>query len=82
MTEEPKTTDTPRKPDGIITTQANNQTFVVELFFNHSSTETFRDKLLKMTLAEIPSLPIPSYTRLDGQEPEKVNILRQPRPDR
>ena len=29
-------------PDSIITTQRNGQTIVAELFFNHSSTETFR----------------------------------------
>ena len=28
------------QPDGIITTQAGGQTFVVELFFNHDSKET------------------------------------------
>ena len=38
-------------PDSIITTQRNGQTIVAELFFNHSSTETFRDKLLKLALA-------------------------------
>ena len=32
-------------PDSIITTQRNGQTIVAELFFNHSSTETFRDKV-------------------------------------
>ena len=37
-------------PDSIITTQRNGQTIVAELFFNHSSTETFRDKLLKLAL--------------------------------
>ncbi|RGC81265.1 hypothetical protein DW241_08540 [Hungatella hathewayi] len=41
-----------RKPDGIITTQRNGQIIVAELFFNHSGTETFRDKLLKMILAD------------------------------
>ena len=40
-------------PDSIITTQRNGQTIVAELFFNQSSTETFRDKLLKLALAEI-----------------------------
>ena len=39
-------------PDSIITTQRNGQTIVAELFFNHSSTETFRDKLLKLVLAD------------------------------
>ena len=45
-------------PDNIITTQRNGQTIVAELFFNHSSTETFRDKLLKLVLAD--------STRLEG----------------
>ena len=39
-------------PDSIITTQRNGQTIVAELFFNHGSTETFRDKLLKLVLAD------------------------------
>ena len=39
-------------PDSIITTQRNGQTIVAELFFNHSSTETFRDKLLKGELRQ------------------------------
>ncbi len=42
----------PRKPDGIITTQRDGQIIVAELFFNHSGTETFRDKLLKVILAD------------------------------
>ncbi len=52
MTETQKTPAPPPKPDGIITTQMNGQTIVAELFFNHSGTETFRDKLLKMILAD------------------------------
>lgn len=52
MTEKKGTPTPPTKPDGIITTQRNGQTIVAELFFNHSSTETFRDKLLKMILAD------------------------------
>ena len=52
MTEKNKTLTPPRKPDGIIATQRNGQTIVAELFFNHSGTETFRDKLLKMILAD------------------------------
>ena len=54
-------------PDNIITTQRNGQTIVAELFFNHSGTETFRDKLLKVILAD---------SLLDGQEPEKTEITR------
>ena len=58
-------------PDNIITTQRNGQTIVAELFFNHSSTETFRDKLLKLVLADSSRL-----SASDGQEPEKTEILR------
>ncbi len=43
------------------------QTIVAELFFNHSGTETFRDKLLKVILAD---------SLQDGQEPEKTKITR------
>ena len=60
-----------RNPDSIITTQRNGQTIVAELFFNHSSTETFRDKLLKLVLADNSRL-----SASDGQEPEKTEILR------
>jgi len=49
-----KTPTTPPKSDGTLTTQMNNQTFVVEVFFNHDSTETFQDKLLKVILADLP----------------------------
>ena len=71
MTEKKGTFTPPPKPHGIITTQRNGQTIVAELFFNHSSTETFRDKLLKMILADGLRL-----SASDGQEPEKTEILR------
>ena len=58
-------------PDSIITTRRNGQTIVAELFFNHGSTETFRDKLLKLVLADISRL-----SASDGQEPKKTEILR------
>ena len=58
-------------PDNIITTQRNGQTIVAELFFNHSGTETVRDKLLKVILADNSRL-----SASDGQEPEKIEILR------
>ena len=54
-------------PDSIITTQRTGQTIVAELFFNHSSTETFRDKLLKLVLADSSRL-----SASDGQEPGKT----------
>ena len=53
-------------PDSIITTQRNGQTIVAELFFNHSSTETFRDKLLKLVLADGSHL-----SASDGSRAEK-----------
>ena len=58
---------TPQSPDSVITTQRDGQTIVAELFFNHSGTETVRDKLLKVILAD---------SLQDGQEPEKSEILR------
>ena len=54
-------------PDSIITTRRNEQIIVAELFFNHSSTETCRDKLLKLVLADSSRL-----SASDGQEPEKT----------
>jgi len=52
-TEVPTTPPTaPRAPDGTLTMQINNQTFILELFFNHNSKETFQDKLLRAILAE------------------------------
>lgn len=46
-TEIPITPTAPRKPDGTITTRIKNQTIIVELFFNHDSTVTFQDRLLR-----------------------------------
>lgn len=63
-------------PDSSITTQRNGQTIVAELFFNHSSTETFRDKLLKLALADSSRL-----SASDGQEPEKTETFDNSRPD-
>jgi hypothetical protein len=41
-----------REPDGTITTQTNNQIFIIKVFFNHDSKEAFEDKLLRVILAE------------------------------
>ncbi len=60
-----------QSPDNIITTQRNGQTIVAELFFNHSSAETFRDKLLKVILTDSSRL-----STSDGQELEKGQISR------
>ena len=67
---------TPQSPDSVITTQRDGQTIVAELFFNHSGTETFRDKLLKLALADSSRL-----SASDGQEPEKQKSCDNSRPD-
>lgn len=51
MTKTPETPTAPKKPDGTLTTQINNQIFIMEVFFNHDSAETFQDKLLRVILA-------------------------------
>ena len=51
--------------------QMHGPVMLAELFFNHSSTETFRDKLLKLVLADSSRL-----SASDGQKPEKTEILR------
>ena len=76
MTEKKGTLTLPPKPDGIITTQRNGQTIVAELFFNPGGTETFRDKLLKLVLADSSRL-----SASDGQEPEKRKSCVNSRPD-
>ena len=52
MTKTTKTPDTPRKPDGVLTTQRGNLILITEIFFNHDSKATFQDKLLKVIAAE------------------------------
>ena len=64
-------------PDNIITTQRNGQTIVAELFFNHSSTETFRDKLLKLVLADSARV----YSRLTVKSRKKQKSCDNSRPD-
>jgi hypothetical protein len=51
-TEAPTAETAPRKPDGILTTRIENQTFIIEVYFKHDSADTFQDKLLKVILAE------------------------------
>ena len=63
-------------PDSIITTQRNGQTIVAELFFNHSSTETFRDKLLKTIL---PTVRV--YLRLTVKSRKNRKSCDNSRPD-
>jgi len=56
-----------RKPDGTLTTQTGNQTFIMQVFFDHDSKETFQDKLLKVILAEKLTAPVTTET-----EPPKL----------
>ena len=56
-----------KKPDGTLTTQTDNQTFIMQVFFNHDSKETFQDKLLKVILAEKLTAPVTTET-----EPPKL----------
>ena len=53
-TEPPTTPTAPRKSDGTLTTQINNQTFIIEVYFDHDSKATFQDKLLRVILADLP----------------------------
>ena len=41
-----------RKPDGVFTRKFGAKTFIAEIFFNHSSRDTFQDKLLKAISSE------------------------------
>ena len=41
-----------RKPDGVLTKKFGAKTFIAEIFFNHSSRDTFQDKLLKAISSE------------------------------
>ena len=40
--------------NGMLNTQINNQTFIINVFFDHYSKETFQDKLLRVILADLP----------------------------
>ena len=53
-TEKPITQEqtAPRKPDGVMTKRLGAKTFIAEIFFNHSSKDTFQDKLLKAIRSE------------------------------
>ena len=37
-----------QKPDGILTKKINGKTFVIEIYFDKKSKETFQDKLFKV----------------------------------
>ena len=41
-----------RKPDGVLTKKFGAKTFIAEIFFNHSSRDTFQEKLLKAIRSE------------------------------
>lgn len=52
MTKTHETPDTPRKPDGVLTTHTDRLTIITEVFFNHDSKETFQDRLIKAVLTD------------------------------
>ena len=56
-----------KKPDGTLTKQTEKQTYIMQVFFNHDSKETFQDKLLKVILAEELTAPVTPET-----EPPKL----------
>ena len=62
-------------PDSIITTQRNGQTIVAELFFNHSSTETFRDDTFHVRAVFIVKNAVFSKSRA-GENTRKMPLLR------
>lgn len=43
---------TPRTPDGVPTKKINGKTFVMEIYFERNSKDTFQDKLLKIVQSE------------------------------
>jgi len=40
------------KPDGTFVQEQGKQILIVDVFFNHNSSETFEDKFLRVILAE------------------------------
>ena len=40
------------KPDGTFVQKLDKQIFIVDIFFNHNTKETFEDKFLRVILAE------------------------------
>ena len=55
------------KPDGTLTIQTENHTYIMQVFVNHDSKETFQVKLLKVIHAEILTAPVAPET-----EPPKL----------
>lgn len=42
----------PNKPDGSFVQKLDKQVFIVDIFFNHDTKDTFEDKFLRVILAE------------------------------
>jgi|GEM_PF-2351636 len=51
---------TANKPDGTFVQTLDKQTFIVDIFFNHNTKETFEDKFLRVILAEERKLQLQS----------------------
>jgi len=62
MTRATKAPTGQKKPDGTLTKQTEKHTYVMQIFFNHDSKETFQDKLLKVIHAEGLTAPITTET--------------------
>ncbi|MCL2409619.1 MAG: transposon-encoded TnpW family protein [Oscillospiraceae bacterium] len=62
MTRATKAPTGQKKPDGTLTKQTEKHTYVMQIFFNHDSKETFQDKLLKVIHAEGLTTPITTET--------------------
>jgi len=45
-------TQTAITPDGTFVQALGKQTFIVDIFFNHNTKDTFEDKFLRVILAE------------------------------
>ena len=62
MTRTTKVPTGQKKPDGTLTKQTENHIYVMQIFFNQDSKETFQDKLLKVILAEGLTTPVTPET--------------------
>jgi len=62
MTKATKPPTGKREPDGTLTKRTEKQTYVMQIFFDHDSKETFQDKLIKVIHAERLTAPITTET--------------------
>jgi hypothetical protein len=53
-------------PDGTFVQKLGKQVFIVDIFFNHDTKETFEDKFLRVILAEERKLQLQNGGLIDG----------------